>query len=74
METQSGENSIRLIHAAGIFVIYHDCLFRLWKGALNNGRVGLFSPDLTVAYVGTLPSQGNHSKWHNEDLYQSANS
>ena len=46
----------------------------LWSGTLNNGRVGLFSPTHTVAYVGTLPSQGNHSKWQNEEIYQQSSS
>ena len=42
-----------------------------WSGALNNGRIGVFSPTHTVAYLGTLPSQGNHSRWQNEDAYSS---
>lgn len=42
-----------------------------WTGALNNGKVGYFSPAHTVTYIGTLPSQGNHSKWQHEDIYQS---
>ena len=45
----------------------------LWSGAMNSGRIGLFSPSHVVAYVGTLPSQGNHSRWQNEELFQSAN-
>lgn len=45
----------------------------LWSGAMSNGRIGLFAPGHTVAYVGTMPSQGNHSRWQNEDLYHSTN-
>lgn len=41
----------------------------LWSGCLNNGKVGVFSPSSTVTYIGTLPSQGNHSRWQNEDNY-----
>ena len=48
----------------------------LWKGALNSGHVGLFSPSLTVAYIGTLPSSASHSnqhsnRWQTEEIYQS---
>ena len=45
----------------------------LWSGAMASGRIGLFSPSHVVAYVGTLPSQGNHSRWQNEELFQSSN-
>ena len=40
-----------------------------WSGAMTSGRIGLFSPSHVVAYVGTLPSQGNHSRWQNEEMY-----
>ena len=43
----------------------------LWFGVLGHGGVGYFSPTHTVTYIGTLPSQGNHTKWQNEELYQS---
>ena len=26
----------------------------MWSGALNNGRIGLFNPNHTVAYIGNL--------------------
>jgi len=41
----------------------------LWSGCLANGRLGFFSPSHTVAYVATMPSQGHHSRWQNEETF-----
>ena len=43
----------------------------LWFGCLGSGRAGLFSPALTVAYIGALPAQAGNTRWQQEEVYQS---